>query len=151
MAYPPPDRTTFIEVFPALAAVTDTQYTFWSAQAVLITEPIEGCLDARMDLATMLVTAHLLTLQGIGTGAEAEMASQGATGFKRIKSGTLELERGDAASTGEGGLYATTDYGRQVWPMLKACVVGPRVTGTGSLPCGTGFNGYAAPLPYGRG
>lgn len=147
MAYIPPDHATFIGIFPALAAVTEDQYAFWSAQAVLITEPIEGCLDARMDLATMLVTAHLLTLQGIGTGAEAEMASQGAGSFKRIKSGTLELERGDASSGGEGGLYATTDYGRQVWPMLKGCLSGPRVTGTGAMGCGCG--GFrSGPLPW---
>jgi len=147
MAYSAPAKADFIDVFPAFSAVTDGQYEFWSAQAVLITEPIEGCLGARMDLATMLLTAHYLTIQGIGTGAEAEMAAQGASGFRRLKSGTLEIERGDSSSSASMGEYGQTAYGRQVWPMLKTCAGGPRVTGTGALPDGCGFNGFAGPMP----
>ena len=141
MAYAPPTRATFIGLFPVFAAVTDAQYTFWAAQAVLVTEPLEGCLASRMDLATMLVTAHLLTLQGIGTGAEAEMAAQGASGFRRIKSGTLELERGESSGDASAGSYGATSYGQQAWPMLKACLAGPRVSATGNPMC-CGPSGY---------
>lgn len=140
MAYTPPDKPTFIGIFPPFAAVTDEAYAFWSARAGRIVDPMQACLGEDADLAAMLITAHLLTLQGIGTGAEAEMAAQGASGFSRIKSGTIELERGDnsseAASMGE---YGRTSYGQQVYPMLKACLAGPRVTGTGSL---CGYGGY---------
>lgn len=134
MAYTAPPLTTFTETFPAFAAVTQAQYDFWSAQAVLYTEGIEACLGERMDLATMLATAHLLTEQGIGTGAEAETAAQGMAGFKRIKSGSLELERADAKSAERMGSWGTSSYGRRLYPMLKACLGGPRVTGTGTLP-----------------
>lgn len=147
MAYAAPPKATFIAIFPAFAAVTDEQYEFWSAQAVLVTEPIEACLGASMDLATMRLTAHYLVEQGIGTGAEAEMAAQGASGFRRLKSGTIEIERADSESDASMGSYGTTAYGRQVWPMLKACLGGPRVTGTGTLGCGCG--GYrSGPLPW---
>lgn len=146
MAYAPPSKATFTGIFPAFGAVTDEQYAFWSARAARIVEPMQGCLGDDADLAAMLITAHLLTLQGIGTSTEAEMASQGASGFKRIKSGTLELERADSSSGGDAGEWGTTSYGAQVWPMLKACLAGPRVTGTGSLPCGCGYR--SGPLPW---
>lgn len=139
MTYTPPSKADFIAIFPSFAAVTDDAYAFWSAQAALVTGPMEGCLGAQMDLATMLATAHYLTLAGIGTGAESEMAAQGASGFRRIKSGTIELERADDASSSDGGEWAATSYGQRVWPMLKVCVAGPRVSSTGYLPCALRF------------
>lgn len=150
MAYTAPDKATFVALFPAFAAVTDDQYTFWTAQAVLVTEPIQVCLATRMDLATMLATAHYLAQSGIGTGVESEMAAQGMGGFKRIKSGTLDLERGDSASS---GTWSSTSYGVRLAPMLSACLAGPRVTGTGVIPawpCGP--QGWAGVFPpYGLG
>ena len=101
MAYTVPTKATFIAIFPSFAAVEDEAYAFWSAQAALITEPLQDCLGARMDLATMRATAWYLTDAGIGTGAESQMAAQGASGFKRIKSGLIDLEKADAASYAE--------------------------------------------------
>jgi hypothetical protein len=139
MAYTAPTLETFTGVFPAFAAVTEDQYTFWSAQAVLVTEPMLDCLGDRMDLATMLATAHYLTEQGIGAGAESEMAAQGMGGFKSIRSGSIALDRGDAKAVEAAGSWGSSSYGLRLWPMLRACVGGPRVTATGSLPC------YAVP------
>ena len=149
MAYSPPAKATFIGIFPAFAAVTDEAYAFWSAQAVLITEPLQDCLGARMDLATMRATAWYLTDAGIGTGAESEMAAQGASGFKSIKSGTISLERGESSSSDSAGIYGTNSYGVAFYGMIRPCLAGPRVTGTGALPCGGAFNGFAGPLPWG--
>ncbi|HTH10776.1 MAG TPA: DUF4054 domain-containing protein, partial [Acidovorax sp.] len=89
-------------------------------------------------------TAHLLCQNGLGSGTEAQMAAEGMGGFTRIKSGTLELERGSGSTS--GGDWASTSYGQRLWPMIKGCVAGPRVTGTGSV-CVGGFNGWAGPLP----
>ncbi|WP_066770091.1 DUF4054 domain-containing protein [Sphingobium sp. CCH11-B1] len=150
MAYTPPTKATFIAIFPSFAAVSDEAYDFWSGQAVLITEPLQDCLAGQMDLATMRATAWYLTDAGIGTGAESEMAAQGASGFKRIKSGTIELERGDATKAESAGVYGSNSYGVAFFAMIRPCLAGPRVTGTGCVPCGTGFNGWAGPLPYGR-
>ena len=147
MTYDAPAKTTFTGLFPAFAAVTDEQYTFWSGQAVLVTEPLQNCLGDRMDLATMLAIAHFLVESGIGTGAESEMAAQGASGFKSIKSGTISLDRGDVKTASDAGAWGTSSYGLRLYPMLKACLAGPRVTGTGALPCGGAFNGFAGPLP----
>lgn len=147
MAYAPPNKATFIAVFPSFGAVEDEAYAFWSARAGRVVGRLQACLADDADLAAMLITAHLLTLQGVGTGAEAEMAAQGASGFRSIKSGTISLERADNTSAASMGEYGATSYGQQVWPMLKACVGGPRVTGTGSLCGGYGYNGFAGPLP----
>lgn len=147
MAYSAPDKAMFVSIFPAFAAVSDDAYAFWSGQAVLVTEPLQDCLGARMDLATMRATAHYLTQQGIGTGTEAQMAAQGASGFKRLKSGSLELEKADNAGAANMGDWGTTSYGQQLYSMLKACVGGPRVTGTGCVVGGGGFNGFAGVIP----
>lgn len=145
MPYTPPDLATFTAAFPAFAAVTQPTYDLWLAEAVALTEPQEACLGARIDMATMLFTAHYLTLAGAGTGAESEMAAQGMAGFKSIKSGSLSLERGDSASS--GSQFDTTSYGGRAWAMLKPCVSGPLVTGTGYAVGCCGFNGWAGPLP----
>ncbi len=150
MAYSAPDKATFTGIFPAFAAVSNEAYAFWSAQAALITEPLQDCLGARMDLATMRATAWYLTDAGIGTGAESEMAAQGASGFKRIKSGTIDLEKADAAPSQTAGVYGSNSYGVAFYAMIRPCIAGPRVTGTGAVVGGCGFNGFAGPLPYGR-
>lgn len=144
MAYSAPTKDQFIAIFPAFTAVTDEAYTFWSARAARIVDPLQSCLADDADLAAMLATAHYLSQQGLGTGTDSQLPQ----GIQRIKSGTIEIERaaGSGASMGDWG---GTSYGQQLFPMLKACVGGPRVTGTGSPPCGGAFNGFAGPLPWG--
>lgn len=99
-----------------------------------VTEPLQSCLGDSMDLATMLATAHYLCEQGIGTGAESEMAAQGMGGFTRIKSGSLELQRGEG-SGGSPGKWASTSYGARFVELAGGCVSGPGVARTGTLPC----------------
>lgn len=131
MAYTAPAKATFIGVFPAFTAATDDQYTFWSAAAVLVTEPLLACLGDSMDLATMLATAHYLAEAGIGTGAESQMAAQGMGGFKRIKSGSIDLERGEGS--GSAGAWGSTGYGARFLALASGCVGGPYVADTGTV------------------
>ena len=145
MAYTAPDLATFVSVFPAFAAVTEGAYTFWSARAARIVDPLQSCLGDDADLAAMLATAHYLAGQGIGIGTDSQLPQ----GIQRIKSGTIEIERASGANSASMGDWGGTSYGQQLYPMLKACVSGPRVTGTGSAPCGGAFNGFAGPLPWG--
>jgi hypothetical protein len=147
MAYSAPAKATFTGIFPAFTAVTDEAYAFWSARAARIVDPLQECLADDAELACMLATAQYLTQQGVGTGTESEMAAQGASGFKRLKSGSLELEKADNASAAGMGDWGTTSYGVRLYPMLKACVGGPRVTGTGCVVGGGGFNGFAGAIP----
>lgn len=137
MTYTRATLEEFVAVFPSFAAVTETQYDFWAARAERVVTDAFG--DDQL-FATELLTAHLLVLAGLGTGAEAQMAAQGASSFTRIKSGTIDLDRGARAATSG---YASTSYGSQFLPLLKMYLGGPRVTGTGTLPC----YGYP-PCPY---
>lgn len=98
-----------------------------------VTEPLQSCLGDSMDLATMLATAHYLTEQGIGTGAESEMAAQGMSGFKRIKSGSLELQRGEGTG-GSPGKWSSTSYGARFFELTSGCVGGPGVARSGTVP-----------------
>lgn len=129
MPYAPPDISTFRWVFPAFADVAPEQYDFWAAEAARVVNPVQACLGPRADMAAMLATAHFLTQHGLGSDPEAGMG-----GFRRIKSGQLELDRGPAA-TGGGGQWAGTSYGERLWPLLRHCLAGPRVTPTGNLSC----------------
>lgn len=135
----------FIAAFPAFAAVPAPSIQFWNTQAALITDPQSECLSDRATMAEMLLTAHYLTLAGLGTGTEAQMAAQGMSGFKSIKSGSLSLDRGDVAT--KGGEMGTTSYGARAWAMISPCFAGPRISSTGYLPGGCGFNGFAGRLP----
>jgi hypothetical protein len=135
MAYAAPSKATFVAAFPAFAAVTDDQYTFWSDAAARVTEPHLDCLGDSMDLATMLATAHYLTEAGIGTGVESEVAAQGMGGFKSIKSGSLSLQRGEGPGVSVG-MWGSTGYGARFLALAGGCVSGPRVAATGALPVG---------------
>ncbi|WP_159975872.1 MULTISPECIES: DUF4054 domain-containing protein [unclassified Novosphingobium] len=139
MAYTPPTRTDFIAIYPLFADVTEPAYAHWSTEAVRRIGHLEGCLADGMNTAVMLAIAHLLTKAGIGTGTDAQMAAQGASGFKSMKSGSLSLERFDNAASSSGGDWATTSYGIELWPMLGSCVAGPIVSSTGTLPCIAAF------------
>jgi len=147
MTYTPPPKADFIEIYPSFAAVSDPAYTFWSTQAANAIGHFEDCLGDRMGLAGMLAIAHYLTKAGIGTGTEAQIAAEGASGFKSIRSGSLSLERSDASAIASGGEWGATSFGQQLWPMLKACVGGPIVSSTGYVGGNCGYNGFAGPLP----
>lgn len=147
MTYTPPSKADFTAIYPAFAAVSDTAYTYWSTEAARRVGKFEDCLGDGIGMAGMLAIAHSLTLAGIGTGTDAQMAAQGATGFKSIKSGSLSLERADSTSAKDAGEWGATSYGQQLWPMLRACVAGPIVSSTGCVGGGYGYNGYAGPLP----
>lgn len=142
MPYAPPTKDQFIAIYPTFAAVSDPAYDHWSAEAVRRIAHLEDCLGDGMSSAALLAIAHLLTKAGIGSGTEAQMAAEGASGFKSIRSGSLSLERFDSAKASEGGDWSTTSYGAELWPILKACVVGPIVSSTGYVPCTLG--------PFGR-
>lgn len=142
MPYTPPDRTEFIGLYPAFSSVTEPAYAHWSTEAVRRIAHFEDCLGEGMNSAALLAIAHLLTKAGIGTGTEAQMAAEGASGFKSIRSGSLSLERFDNSVDKAGGDWGTTSYGTELWPMIRACVAGPLVSSTGYVPCALG--------PFGR-
>lgn len=119
-------------IFPAFEDVDDDTITYWAARAARIVD--DSWPEEDREHARYLLTAHYLTQQGLGTGAEAEAAAAGASGFTRLKSGSLEIER----AAGNAGTYDSTSYGQQFAALLKAIRGGPRVTGTGTIAYGCG-------------
>ena len=70
-------------------------------------------------LGVMLYAAHVLTLDGFGTGAEAALAAAGALGFQIMRSGSLHLERERRHRHGAAPLLEQTTYGRRFLALLR--------------------------------
>jgi hypothetical protein len=102
MSYTAPTAADLKARFPAFSTVDDGVVT--SALADAARKVDETWAEGDFAMARMLYAAHVMTLDGLGTSREAKLL-----GFKRIKVGTLELERGADGSVG-GGLSSTT-YG----------------------------------------
>lgn len=126
MPYTAPTAAVLKAQLPAFAAVADASIDLWLVRAARLVD--ESWPEEDFAFARMLLTAHYLTQQGLGAGAEAEAAAAGTSGFRRMKSGSLELERGqgDAISG-----FASTSYGRQFAELLRLVKGGPRVTSPG--------------------
>lgn len=132
MAYTAPTPTELKAVFAAFADVPDATVQYWLGRAALSVD--ESWAEADFAHARMLLAAHLMVLNGLGAGAEAEMAAAGAAGFKVMKSASLSLERFDPPSSRRAGLYDGTSYGRQFAALLAVNRGGPRLTNTGTVP-----------------
>lgn len=135
--------TELKELFPAFAAVAEGTVQVWLDRAARIVT--SAWIEADRKHGEMLLAAHYMTLNGLGTGAEAEMAAAGASGFKSMRSGSLSLDRGDGSGSAAAmGEFGTTAYGRQFWPLLRANVGGPRVSDTGTI---DGYGGLDPRIP----
>lgn len=106
--------------FPGFAAVADAVVqTALDEAALQVGADWASAADVR--LGRLLLAAHVLTLDGQGSGAEAAAAAAG--GFRRMRSGALELER--TAEAGPGVLDST-GYGRRFLELMRRNV--PAVT-----------------------
>lgn len=122
MAYTVPTVAQFKTRFPAFAAVADS--VVQSALDEALNEVSECWIERDYPLAIMLYAAHILTLSGEGTGAEAEAAKQGLLAFQRVKSGTFEWSRGASTSSGgnpgdDDSWYNLTQYGQRFLILLR--------------------------------
>lgn len=127
MAFSDPSAADLKAAFPAFAAVEDATIVYWLDRAARVVD--QGWPEDDGPHARMLLAAHYLVQAGQGTGAEAEAFAVGAGGFKRVKSGALEVERADA----KGGDLGSTSYGSQFAALQRVIRGGPRVTGTGTV------------------
>lgn len=84
----------------------------------------ESWVEADYPRAIMLYAAHILTLDGHGSGAEAKFA--GLESFSRIKSGSLELERRSGSGVVLNTLNSTA-YGRRFAELQRLNFAGPLV------------------------
>lgn len=132
MAYDIPSADDLKAAFPAFAAVEDSVIEFWIVRAGRMVD--QSWTEADFTFAQMLLAAHYMTENGLGTGAAAQAAAAGASDFKVMRSGSLTLERFDSASGASASGFATTSYGRQFAELLARNKGGPRVAPTGTVP-----------------
>lgn len=128
----PSNVTALKAIFPAFAAVPDNTVSFWITRAARQVD--SSWPEEDRDFALYLLACHLMTEQGLGTGAEAEMFRAGAGGFDTLKSGSLSLSRSAPNVAGAFGMYGTTQYGRQFAVLTAQVKGGARVTDTGAFP-----------------
>jgi Protein of unknown function (DUF4054) len=118
VAFTPPVAADLIARFPIFAAVPEATIAGALAEAGIRIDDTWTAGDYALGI--MLYAAHLLTLDGQGTGAEAALGAAGALGFTSFKSGELHLDRPPAAASGQGGEIAATTYVRCFW---TACCI----------------------------
>lgn len=124
MAYTAATSETFKARFPAFADVDDAVIDSALDRARLVVD--DSWIESDRQEAENLAAAHELTMDGLGATREAQLQ-----GFRRLKLGSLELEResGAASST---STYNLTTYGqrfRQILKRSKPAVVALRGAG----------------------
>jgi len=120
MAYVSPTFANFIVLYPRFAAVPEATFDAYLAKAVL--KVGDTWLEKDYTTAQELYVAHLMTLEGLGTGTEAELGKEGLGGVRSLSSGSLSVNFGDAGS-GKGyegfGDLASTTYGRRFADLMR--------------------------------
>lgn len=116
MPYTVPTTAEFKARFPAFAAVDDA--VIGTAISEASSRVDTNWIDTDYQPAIFYLAAHNLTLDGLGTGAEAQVAAQGMMGFQSISSGQLSLTRGSGASASAGS-YSSTSYGARFAQIMR--------------------------------
>lgn len=112
-----PASADLVGRFPTFAAVPAATVTAALAEAGARVDATWTTSD--QVLGTVLYAAHVLTLDGQGTSAEAALAAAGALGISRFRAGSLELERRPATGRDAGNLLTETTYGRRFLALLR--------------------------------
>lgn len=112
MAYTAATATTMKARFTAFAAVDDAVLTAALDRARRMVDDTWLANDRQE--AEHLYAAHDLTMDGVGATREAQLQ-----GFKRLKLGSLELEREAASSSTSLSTLNLTTYGKRFRQLLR--------------------------------
>lgn len=135
MPYVAPTASELKSRFPAFESVPDQTVTQAITEANRFVD--ESWADDDYQISIMLLACHIMTLDGLGTGAQAQVYAQGMAGYQSIKSGAFSLDRGSSSGSGVG--WAATTYGQRFLAYLNMNRGGPLVTGGDCA----GVSGYA--------
>lgn len=118
MAFVVPTISTFLGRFPTFQGVdNETLQQVLDESAARVST---NWSEADYTLARMLYTAHILTLDGIGTGVEAKIQAQAAGFFQSISTGSVSINRGSNFGPGkDDSLLSTTTYGMRYRELLR--------------------------------
>lgn len=119
LPYTVPTSSDLTTRFPSFAAVDPAVLGRVLAEAA--TRVDTTWIAGDYPLGIMLYAAHVLTLDGLGTGAESALAAAGALGFQSMRTGSLQLERDAAPDSLIGGRsdLERTAYGRRFLALLR--------------------------------
>lgn len=113
---------------PQFASVADATVQSYLDMSALW---VSGWPDEWADRATIAVTCHLMTIDGLGADPASEAWASGLGAFESIKSGEVTLSRfkGQAESAGmsTSGWFGQTPCGQQYLAMARVLFGGPRV------------------------
>lgn len=124
--YSVPSPAVMITRMPAFAAVDPMAIE--AAIADGAAQVTTDWVQADYARAILLYAAHVLTLDGHGTGTEAQLAKEGISDFQQIRSGNLHLQRFDR---GPPSVMSSTSFGRRFAQLQRLNFAGPRlVVGT---------------------
>lgn len=112
-------------LLPGFTTVDPACIDLWLTEAAK-TVPATGEWDPDTDTAQIYLAAHLMSINGIGP----DRGAQALIRVKSVNSASLSFTKDD----GGMGDFGVTSYGRLFYPIWKANVGGPRVTGTGEIP-----------------
>lgn len=125
MAYTAPTADDLRTRFPTFASLGDTPVDAALADAALVVDDT-WLSQADFTSGRLLYAAHILTLDGFGTGAEAQMAQAGALGFDIMKSGSLTLQKSRAAVEEKySSILDQTTFGKRFKEILRRNRGGP--------------------------
>lgn len=107
-------------LYPVFAAVPDDTVLAWAEQArCLLAEQACGCEDS----AWMLLTAHMLALNGLG-GAGDTPGAIGSIASATIDKVSVSFAQNPGASDSWSFWLASTPWGRQLAALLARCRAG---------------------------
>lgn len=112
MAYTAPTAAQFKASFPAFAGLDDAVVQSALDEAADMVDDT-WVSQAAFTSGRMLYTAHVLTLNGLGTSTESQLL-----GFSSIKMGPLELSR-ERGSQSDAGSLSSTSYGTRFLALMR--------------------------------
>lgn len=108
--------------YPKFASVADETVQLYLNEAAAVVNSGDW-VESDKDKATSLLAAHNLSSEGLGSSADAQFGD-----FKRLKIGSLELERAaSVAASSNPSIFETTKYGREYLALMRSNFAGPLV------------------------
>ena len=118
MAYTAPTSADLIVRFPMFKDVAPEVIDTALAQAALMVDDT-WVSQEDFTLGRLLYSAHVLTLDGHGASAEAELAATGALGFSEFDSGDLRLRRAGSTAETTFTTFDQTQHGQRFKELLR--------------------------------
>lgn len=133
MAYTQATASDLKARFPRFAAVADETVEIYLTDARRRVDATWTEDDRAM--GEMLLACHLMTLEGLGSGTEAQIAAEGLGDFTSVKSGQFSFSRSSGSDAmAAAGTMKSTSYGRRWLDLAKINRGGPRIGASGTVP-----------------